>query len=165
MEEAPNASQDRQKSLGPSGNREALPPRSSTVLDEQDVSTTLIELHHTVRSEISSSPNVAILLANNRHCVFKLPRPSPSLTVKNMQNSILITGPVNGAAHVTSLSNCLLAISCRQLRMHQCHNCKLYISCGSSPIIEDCANMVFAPLPESLVGQSVQKSYGESDCI
>ena len=45
------------------------------------------------------------------------------------------------------MEGCVLAVSSRQVRMHECKNCTVYLRCSSRPIIEDCTGIKFAPLP------------------
>ncbi|CAL8577774.1 hypothetical protein XPA_003590 [Xanthoria parietina] len=99
------------------------------------------------------SPNHAnggVVLADSSRCVIKCSVPSRSLTTTNVHNSVVVAGPINGAAHVTRLANSVLIVSCRQLRMHDCRNCDVYLECSSNPIIEHCSEMRFAPLQDFL---------------
>ncbi|MCJ1224149.1 hypothetical protein MMC12_000793 [Toensbergia leucococca] len=93
-------------------------------------------------------------LTNLRHCVVDMSiptvsgQPFASLTIKGVKESLLICGAVNGAAHITGLEGSVLVISSRQVRMHECRECVVYLRCNSRPIIEDCSGIRFAPLPE-----------------
>ncbi|KAL8760405.1 MAG: hypothetical protein Q9199_000029 [Rusavskia elegans] len=59
-----------------------------------------------------------VVLADSNRCVIKCSVPSRTLTTKNVHNSVVVAGPINGAAHVTRLANSVLIVSCRQLRLH-----------------------------------------------
>ncbi|KAL8804736.1 MAG: hypothetical protein Q9200_005704 [Gallowayella weberi] len=94
--------------------------------------------------------DVGVVLADSKCSVVKCPVPTPSLTIKNMQKTVIMAGPVNGAAHVVRLTDSVLVVSSRQLRMHECRNCDVYLLCSSNPIIEHCSKMRFSPMPDVL---------------
>jgi tubulin-specific chaperone C len=71
-----------------------------------------------------------------------------TLTLRNINYSLLICSRVHGAVHLTNLINTTLVISSRQFRMHNSRNCDVYLQTSSRPIIEDCSGIRFAPLPE-----------------
>ena len=74
-------------------------------------------------------------------------QPLGTLSVNSVAKSLLICGKTSGAAHVTNVQGCTMIISSRQVRMHECRDCVVYLRCSSRPIIEDCEGMKFAPLP------------------
>ncbi|KAL8988082.1 MAG: hypothetical protein Q9177_002787 [Variospora cf. flavescens] len=113
----------------------------------------LSNVHHTLRTESHHEyVDRGIVIANSSHCVIKCLVPSPSLAINEVRSSVIVCGPINGAALVTGMTASTLVISCQQLRLHRCGSCILYLRCSSRPIIEDCCGMQFAPFPESLVG-------------
>lgn len=112
----------------------------------------LSNVHHTLRTESNrENADRGIIIADSSHCVIKCLVPSPNLTINEVQSSVIVCGPINGAALVTGMTASTLVIACRQLRLHRCRSCILHLRCSSRPIIEDCSSMQFAPLPESLV--------------
>ena len=74
-----------------------------------------------------------------------------ALTIKNVTESLLICESISGAAHISNVRNSTLIISSRQLRLHECKNCVIYLRCSSRPIIEDCTGIKFAPIPPACV--------------
>lgn len=74
-------------------------------------------------------------------------KPFASLALKNISNSLIVAGHVDGSAHITGVKNSVLVIVARQVRIHECENVDLYLHCASHPIIEDCQGMRFAPAP------------------
>lgn len=78
-------------------------------------------------------------------------KPYASLTVKNIEESLLICGQVNGPAHITGMDHSVIVVSCRQFRMHNCKDVDVYLSCSSNPIIEDCSNIRFTRIPKAYV--------------
>lgn len=76
------------------------------------------------------------------------PSPFAGLTLKNIENSVIIAGRVEGAAHITDVRNSVIVVSARQVRIHNSENTDVYLWCGSRPIIEGCSGMRFAELPQ-----------------
>lgn len=89
--------------------------------------------------------------------------PFAGLALKNIKNSLIIAGHVAGAAHITTVENSIIVVSSRQVRMHECKNVDIYLHCTSRPIIEDCSNIRFSPLPECYV--SIPRQRGISRLI
>ena len=74
------------------------------------------------------------------------------LALQSVKDSLIIAGHVAGAAHITGVENSIIVVASRQVRMHDCKNVDIYLHCGSRPIIEDCSNVRFSPIPECYVG-------------
>lgn len=74
--------------------------------------------------------------------------PFAGLALKNIKDSLIIAGHVAGAAHITGVHDSVIVVQSRQVRMHDCKNVDIYLHCSSRPIIEDCSNIRFAPIPE-----------------
>ena len=79
-----------------------------------------------------------------------------TLTVQNIDRSLLICGNIDGAAHITGVERSTLILNSRQVRLHDCKDCVLYLRCGSRPIIEDCKEIKFAPLPQYYVSKEMK---------
>ncbi|ESZ96694.1 hypothetical protein SBOR_2953 [Sclerotinia borealis F-4128] len=75
--------------------------------------------------------------------------PFAGLTLKNIKHSLVIAGHVAGAAHITGIEDSIVVVASRQVRIHECKNVDIYLHCASRPIIEDCSNVRFAPIPDS----------------
>ncbi|KAI9778371.1 MAG: hypothetical protein M1816_004129 [Peltula sp. TS41687] len=95
-----------------------------------------------------------ITLTDLEHCIVR-PRQSAaagppqftsSLTITNLDSSLLILPPITGPAHMTRMTNCTLVLRSRQFRLHSCRNVDVYVHCSSRPIVEDCEGIRFAPL-------------------
>ncbi|PNS21299.1 hypothetical protein CAC42_1078 [Sphaceloma murrayae] len=72
-----------------------------------------------------------------------------TLHAKSISRSVLLLGRVHGAVHLTRLTRCTVVVSCRQFRMHESDDVDIHLWCGSDPIIENCSNVNFGPLPEA----------------
>ncbi len=71
--------------------------------------------------------------------------------MKDVSESVVLAGHIDGPAHITGLEKTILIISCQQFRLHDSRNMDVYISCGTRPIIENCRDVRFAPVPEIYV--------------
>lgn len=80
--------------------------------------------------------------------------PFATLAIKNVKNSLLVCGTVAGAVHITSAKDSIIVVAAQQVRMHECHGVDVYLYCGSHPIIEDCKDIRFAPLPECYISKT-----------
>ncbi|KAJ5624136.1 Tubulin binding cofactor C [Penicillium lagena] len=110
---------------------------------------------HIMLPASGSTSTVPASMTSLRHCVVDMSiptadgKPYASLTIKGVDESLLICGQVNGPAHITGVEHSVLVVSCRQFRMHNCHDVDVYLSCSSNPIIEDCSNIRFGRIPRA----------------
>ncbi|KAK1063914.1 hypothetical protein LTR12_010187 [Friedmanniomyces endolithicus] len=92
-------------------------------------------------------------LFNLHRCVVDMSSPASTdhslagLTLKNISNSLIICGHVRGAAHLTNIRDSVIVVASRQFRMHESQGCDVYLLTSGRPIIEDCKDVRFAPLP------------------
>lgn len=77
--------------------------------------------------------------------------PFASLAIKNVSRSLIVAGHVAGPAHITGVKNSVLVVNARQVRMHECENVRVWLWCGSRPIIEGCKGVRFAAIPKNYV--------------
>lgn len=93
-------------------------------------------------------------LSNLQSCVVDMSSPTTAgqpfatLTLRNIDRSLIICGHVSGAAHLTNITNSVIVVASRQFRMHESKACDVYLHAAGRPIIEDCTGVQFAPLPE-----------------
>lgn len=73
-------------------------------------------------------------------------QPLAGLALQNVRRSVVVAGRVGGAVHITGVSDAVVVVAARQVRIHECRNVDLYLRCASHPIIEDCEGMRFAPV-------------------
>jgi hypothetical protein len=102
-------------------------------------------------------------IGNLQRCVIDLSAPTASapfsaLYLKNIKDSLIICGQTAGAVHITDVSNSVLVISCRQFRMHGSKKVDIYLHSASRPIIEDCEQVRFAPMPEMFTSPEILKT-------
>ncbi|KAH6859858.1 hypothetical protein AA0119_g4163 [Alternaria tenuissima] len=108
----------------------------------------------------TSSPTVSHLA----HCVVDLSAPTKAdapfaaLYLRSITSSLIITGQVAGAIHITDVSNSVIVTACRQFRMHGSKDVDVYLHSTSRPIFEDCEGLRFAPLPDSYKTLEIEQS-------
>ncbi|TIA14123.1 TBCC-domain-containing protein [Aureobasidium pullulans] len=89
-----------------------------------------------------------------------------TLTLKNIKESLIVCGHVDGAVHITGVKDSVLVVATRQFRMHESKNVKVYMLCKSRPIIEDCEGIEFAELPGCYATENdaeIQNLYDQVD--
>ena len=110
-------------------------------------------LHIILPSSASRATSSGSLTRLNR-CIVDMSVPTANgapfagLALKNIKESLIIAGHVAGAAHVTTVEDSIIVVASRQVRMHDCKNVDIYLHCSSRPIIENCSNVRFSPIPE-----------------
>ncbi|KAJ5111266.1 Tubulin binding cofactor C [Penicillium argentinense] len=110
---------------------------------------------HIMLPASGSTATVPASITSLLHCVVDMSiptsngKPYASLTIKDIKESLLICGQVNGPAHITGVDHSVMVVSCRQFRMHNCSDVDVYLSCSSNPIIEDCTNIRFGRIPKA----------------
>ena len=106
-------------------------------------------------SETTTSGTLSML---NR-CVVDLRTPTTTgkpfagLTLKDITKSLILCGHVDGAVHLTNVSESIIVVASRQFRMHDSRKCDVYLLTSSRPIIEDCSSIRFAPMPEVFMAE------------
>jgi hypothetical protein len=124
------------------------------------VSSVSVNNHYGLHIMLPSSGSTATVPASItvlRHCVVDMSiptangKPYASLTIKDVKESLLVCGQIDGPAHITDVEDSIMVVTCRQFRMHNCKNVDVYLSASSNPIIEDCANVRFAQIPRVYV--------------
>lgn len=109
-------------------------------------------LHIILPSSASRATSSGSLTKLNR-CIVDMSVPTANgaafagLALKNIKNSLINSGHVAGAAHITGVEDSIIVVASRQVRMHDCKNVDIYLHCASRPIIEDCSNVRFSPIP------------------
>lgn len=109
---------------------------------------------HIVLPASASHATSSGTLSNLHRCVVDMSSPTAlgqpfaTLTLKNIDQSLIICGHVSGAAHLTNVTNSVIVVASRQFRMHESKACDVYLHASGRPIIEDCSGVRFAPLPD-----------------
>lgn len=69
-----------------------------------------------------------------------------SVRIETCHGCHIFIGPCMTSVYLENNTNCLIQVSCHQLRIHLCQQVRMYVRVNSHPIIEDCEGMLFAPL-------------------
>ncbi|PHH85664.1 hypothetical protein CDD83_104 [Cordyceps sp. RAO-2017] len=110
-------------------------------------------------------------LTNLRDCIVDMSvptahgRPFAGLALRSINDSLIVAGRVAGPVHITNVSDSILVVIARQVRIHQCKNVDVYLHCTSHPIIEDCTAMRFAPLPECYASEAESATENQWDQV
>ncbi|KAI1124908.1 tubulin-specific chaperone C [Nemania abortiva] len=91
--------------------------------------------------------------------------PFAGLALKNIRRSLIVAGHVDGPAHITGVEDSVIVVAARQVRMHDCNNVHVYLHCASHPIIEDCSQVAFAPLPTYYTNESTPREANQWDQV
>lgn len=138
-------------------NRGAGPIRKPSFSQAANVNITGHNGLHIILPSSASRATASGFLTRMTRCIVDMSVPTANgapfagLALKNIKESLIIAGRVAGAAHITAVEDSILAVASRQVRMHDCKNVDVYLHCASRPIIEDCENVRFSPIPECYV--------------
>lgn len=91
--------------------------------------------------------------------------PFASLVITDVRNCLIVGGQVAGATHITKAIDSIIAVSAGQVRLHDCEDVKIYLYCINRPIIENCKNIQFAPLPKCYMDPSQDLSANKWDQV
>ncbi|KAG2058006.1 hypothetical protein BDR06DRAFT_876976 [Suillus hirtellus] len=84
-----------------------------------------------------------------------------ALHIRDIQNSILILGSVDGSIMLHNLTNCVVVAGCHQFRMHNSTAVDAYLDITSNPIIESCDQVRFGPYPSELKQHLIIRDHTE----
>jgi len=136
----------------PSSSSKSLPPGAYVISSKHSESIALdaVTLRQLMHKDKTSSGGGAdlhpqIFINNTTHCTIHLPSLLGSVRIEHTSHCTIYLGPVCTSVYLESVKNCKIFIASHQLRIHQCSGCRLYVRCNSHPIVEDCADMGFAP--------------------
>ena len=65
------------------------------------------------------------------------------LTIDNTNQSCVVTGPIEGSCFIRDCTDCCFVIACQQLRLRNCHNCKILLFSTTGPIVESSTQIGF----------------------
>ena len=82
-------------------------------------------------------------------CTITVTDGCPECCFVNLRKTVIIAPTVPGSVHITKCEDCVFLLACKQVRIHETFRSNFYLSIRSSPIIEDCDDLGFAPAPNS----------------
>ncbi|XP_068632956.1 tubulin-specific chaperone C [Battus philenor] len=86
-----------------------------------------------------------VALRNLKNCTIGLKGVMGTLHLTNLDNCIVLSGPVTSSVFVDKCTNCKIVAACQQLRMHTSTKCEIYLHVTSKGIVEDCSEIRTAP--------------------
>lgn len=101
-----------------------------------------------------------LTLKEMENCVIIIKGNPGSLQMSKMKNCLVLCGPVARSIFADACENCTFAFTCQQLRLHSSKLCDIYILVTSRAIIEDCTEIHFASSTYTYDGydEDLQKS-------
>ncbi|CAG4985670.1 unnamed protein product [Parnassius apollo] len=86
-----------------------------------------------------------VALRNLKNCTIGLRGVMGTLHLTNLDNCVVLSGPVTSSVFVDKCTNCKIVAACQQLRMHTSNKCDIYLHVTSKGIVEDCSEIRTAP--------------------
>lgn len=106
-----------------------------------------------VHLESEKTNNQDLTIKEMENCVIVIKGHPGSLQMTKMKNCLVLCGPVARSIFADFCDNCTFAFTCQQLRLHSSTSCDIYMLVTSRAIIEDCREINVAPSTYSYVGQ------------
>ncbi|XP_014369369.2 tubulin-specific chaperone C [Papilio machaon] len=86
-----------------------------------------------------------VTMRNLKNCTIGLKGVMGTLHLTNLDNCIVLSGPVTSSVFIEKCTNCKIVTACQQLRMHTSTKCDIYLHVTSKGIVEDCMEIRTAP--------------------
>lgn len=86
-----------------------------------------------------------VTLRNLTNCTISLKGVLGTLHMTDLNNCIILSGPVTSSVFLDKCTNCKIVVACQQLRMHTSTKCDIYLHVTSKGIVEDCKEVRTAP--------------------
>lgn len=86
-----------------------------------------------------------VALRHLKNCTVSLKGVLGTLHLTDLENCIVLCGPVTSSVFMERCTGCKLVVACQQLRMHSSTKCDIYLHVTSKGIIEDCSEIRTAP--------------------
>ncbi|XP_025902018.1 tubulin-specific chaperone C [Nothoprocta perdicaria] len=93
-----------------------------------------------------------VVLSGLRECRVRLRGSANTLRVRDCRGCTVLCGPLATSALVDGCSECVLVLACQQLRAHRTRRSRFYVHVSSRAVVEDCAEVAFAPYSWSYPG-------------
>ena len=106
--------------------------------------------------------NADIGIMNTKNCIIKLFGNPSVVHINNIENTVILCGPLSGTAFVNKCKNSKLTLACHQLRIHDSIDTDFYINVSSRTIIENCKSVRFAPYSWSYRNMKNQVEIGDN---
>ncbi|XP_028156917.1 tubulin-specific chaperone C isoform X1 [Ostrinia furnacalis] len=113
-----------------------------------------------------------VTLRNLKNCTVTLKGVMGTLHMSNLDNCIVLSGPVTSSVFVEKCTNSKIVAACQQLRMHSSVRCDVYLHVTSKGIVEDCSeirtapyNLYYEDLEKHFNMSSLDKKVNNWDCL
>lgn len=113
-----------------------------------------------------------VALRHLKSCTIILKGVLGTLHMSDIENCVILCGPVTSSVFVERCSDSKIIVACQQLRMHSSTNCDIYLHVTSKGIVEDCSTIRTAPynlqyedLDKHFAISSLDRSTNNWDCL
>ena len=137
------------------------PPPHSTSYNPDTIDITGLKSERVVQPALGSSDEdshrVSAFISNVEDCTIDLRNrssadsPLAKLQIIEARRTIIFCSYVSGSVFLSESQDCVILVTCGQMRLYKCGNCAVYLHCTSEPVIEHSNGIRFAPLPGTLV--------------
>ena len=104
--------------------------------------------------------NGDVLLKNLVGCEIRLLGVAGTVHVTNLESCKVLMSPVKTSVFIDECRGCDFVVACQQLRTHKTRESRFYVHVTSKAIIEDCAEVEFAPY--DLTYDALDEAFAES---
>lgn len=87
----------------------------------------------------------SIYLADLTDCTVNVTRVCGNMTIRRLKQCKVYAHPIAGSVWMEDCKECDFVLACRQLRIHQTMNCRMWLHVASRPIIEHSTGISVAP--------------------
>eukprot|EP01031_Cornospumella_fuschlensis_P035090 gene35090-42499_t len=125
-----------------------LPPDSFVISHRQgeELSFTYEQIVALLPQTSSANPHIQLHIQRCSDCVICVPLLLGSVRIEHIARCTLLLGPCLTSVYIEgAVDDCVLAVACHQLRVHNTHDSALLLTCKSHPIIEDCVGLRCGP--------------------
>ena len=118
----------------------AVVPGAVVVEDLEGVTRSLTRL------DFPNDPTIPqVLIRSCRHCSLSISCKLGSVRLQDLSDCVVLLGPCASSVFIEELVRSTVLASAHQMRIHKSFDCALFIRVKSSPIIEECSGIGFAP--------------------
>ena len=119
-------------------------------------------VNETIIKHADELQNADVGIMNAKNCIIKLYGKPSVVHINNIEDTVILCGPLSGTAFINKCKNSKLNLSCHQLRIHESINTDFYINVASRTIIENCSQVRFAPYAWNYKSMEKQEDIGDN---
>ncbi|KAH7647351.1 hypothetical protein FG379_003018 [Cryptosporidium bovis] len=63
--------------------------------------------------------------------------------ISDVSSCTILVGPVTTSIFINKCKNCIICVTCRQIRLHNSEGVQVWLSCCTPPLMENCKHITF----------------------